>query len=252
MTERPARLDRLLWPAVATLGLMLVLFEVVPIDLWLQDRFFDFEAGTWLVDRDAPAGRAVFYTGPKHALVALGIGLMLLLAGPEAWRRRVGMVRRDLAIAVLALAFVPTLIGTAKSWTNVFCPSEIRRYGGDAPYVKLLERHPTGDQPARRGRCFPAGHASGGFALFGLAWLRRSRRWRTGSIALALGLGWTMGLYQMFKGAHFLSHTVTTMLVAWVCVLAFRRLAARGSTRLTAPGSSRHSRRFFSNLRPTQ
>jgi membrane-associated PAP2 superfamily phosphatase len=28
----------------------------------------------------------------------------------------------------------------------------------------------------------------------------------------------------MFKGAHYLSHTVTTMLVAWLVVLIWRRV----------------------------
>jgi membrane-associated PAP2 superfamily phosphatase len=28
----------------------------------------------------------------------------------------------------------------------------------------------------------------------------------------------------MFKGAHYLSHTITTMLVAWIVVLLWRRV----------------------------
>jgi membrane-associated PAP2 superfamily phosphatase len=32
-----------------------------------------------------------------------------------------------------------------------------------------------------------------------------------------------MGLYQMLKGAHYLSHTTTTMLLAWIVVLLWRR-----------------------------
>jgi membrane-associated PAP2 superfamily phosphatase len=33
-----------------------------------------------------------------------------------------------------------------------------------------------------------------------------------------------MGGYQMLKGAHYLSHTLTTMLVAWIILLLWRRV----------------------------
>ena len=127
-------------------------------------------------------------------------------------------------MALLVLITVPALAGWGKNISNTFCPSEIRRYGGDVPYVKLCEPYPANDKPKRRGHCFPAGHASGGFALLGLMWLRRTRGWKFGGLALGLGLGWWMGGYQMLKGAHYLSHTVTTMLVAWIVMLAWRRV----------------------------
>lgn len=56
----------------------------------------------------------------------------------------------------------------------------------------------------------------------GLLLVRATRRWRVGAITLGLGLGWWMGGYQMLKGAHYLSHTVTTMLVAWLVVIFWR------------------------------
>ena len=85
-------------------------------------------------------------------------------------------------------------------------------------------RRNNGDRSSRcPGGCFPAGHASGGFALLGLVAARGTRRWRNGILALGLGLGWWMGGYQMLKGAHYLSHTLTTMIVAWLVVLLWRR-----------------------------
>ena len=127
-------------------------------------------------------------------------------------------------MAVLTLITVPVLAGFGKSATNIFTPAQIRRYGGDVPYVKLFATYPANDRPADRGRGFPAGHASGGFALLGLYGLRRTRAWRRDVLALGLGLGWWMGGYQMLKGAHYLSHTVATMLLAWVVVLLWRRV----------------------------
>ncbi len=221
---RAAGLDRTLWPAVLALAASLALFEFTNLDLGLQDHFYDFAAKRWVVDADDPLGRLVFYNGPKAVIILTAVAVLGLALGPARWRERLRFARRDLWVALLTLVSVPVLAGFGKDHTNVFCPSEVRRYGGDVPYVKVFERYPEDDRPARRGRGFPAGHASGGFALLGLLWLRRTRAWRLGGLALGLGAGWWMGGYQMLKGAHYLSHTVTTMLVAWILLLLWRRL----------------------------
>jgi len=66
------------------------------------------------------------------------------------------------------------------------------------------------------GGCFPAGHASAGFAFIGGFFAlrhtlpRTARRWLAG--ALAAGL--VLGLAQQVRGAHYMSHTLWT---AWLC-----------------------------------
>ena len=54
--------------------------------------------------------------------------------------------------------------------------------------------------------------------------LALSRRGQRIGLALALSFGWSMGLYQMLKGSHYLSHTVITMLLAWIGFLLWRRV----------------------------
>jgi membrane-associated PAP2 superfamily phosphatase len=224
MTPRPAGLDRTLWPALLLLGVALAGFEFTGLDLALQDRLYDFANHRWLVDAENPLGRLVFYNGPKAAIILLAVAMLALALGPEKWRAQFRFARRDVWVALLTLVTVPALAGFGKNLTDTFCPSEIRRYGGDVAYVKLCSPYPEDDRPARRGHCFPAGHASGGFALLGLMWLRRTRGWKRGGLALGLGVGWWMGGYQMLKGAHYLSHTITTMLLAWIILLAWRRI----------------------------
>lgn len=219
------KLDRSFWPAWLALGAVVAVFELAPLDLWLQDRFYDFEAQQWSVDGKAPVPRLVFYNGPKALLIALGVGLLGLALGPARWRGNVE--RRAVWVAFATLATLPILIGQAKATTNVFCPSEIRRYGGDVPYVRVFERYSSDDRPTRRGRGFPAGHASGGFALFGLVGLARTRRGQLLGIGTALATGWWMGGYQMAKGAHYLSHTLVTMLLGWLVFLAWRKVCSR-------------------------
>jgi membrane-associated PAP2 superfamily phosphatase len=216
---RSLSVDRTLWPSVAGLAGVFLLFETTGLDLWVQDAFFDFSSGRWLIDREEPVLRALLYTGPKVVIVFLGLALLGALVRPP-----LRLARRDLAVALLCLATIPALIGWGKARTNVFCPWDITRYGGDVPYVRVLERFPPDQRPVRRGGGFPAGHASGGFALFGLAGLAHTRRgqWALASIGLAAGA--TMGVYQMAKGAHYLSHTLVTALVAWIMFLVWRRL----------------------------
>lgn len=218
-----SRLDQLFWLAVGLLGASVAVFQFTNFDVALQDHFFDFATGRWLVDEHAPLGRAFFYQGPKYVIVLLGLALLVLAFGPARWRYAWRFGRRGLFVAVLTLATLPSFVAVAKVATNVVCPKEIQRYGGTAPYVKLFSTYPAGAEPAG-GRCFPAAHAAGGFALIGLAWVRGNRRWRAGAVALGLTAGWIMGGYQILKGAHYLSDTVATMALAWIVTLAWRRI----------------------------
>jgi membrane-associated PAP2 superfamily phosphatase len=220
-------LDRSLWPALALLAGVILLFELTELDLHVQDFCYSFARQAWIVDGNAPVPRFFFYDAPKLGIIVLGVSLIALACGPARWRgwfTRRHLYRRDLSVVIAVLATVPAFIGAGKALTNIFCPSEIRRYGGDVPYIRLCEPYPAGDKPARRGRCFPAGHASGGFALMALAQLATTRRGRRIGIAIGLVVGGTMGVYQTLKGAHYLSHSLVTMLVAWIFFLLWRRI----------------------------
>lgn len=219
-------LERSLGWSVGLLAAVFVLFEITPLDLWVQDRLFDFQRGAWLIDGREPVGRILFYTGPKAAVIAFGVLLLVSLALPTSWRTRLPVAFRSRSrgwVLFLTLGLVPSVIGWSKSATNVFCPSEIRRYGGDVPYVRVLESYPAADRPQRRGRCFPGGHASGGFALLALAGLAHDRRRQLLGIGIGLSVGSLMGFYQMAKGAHYLSHTLITALVAWIVFLLLHK-----------------------------
>lgn len=215
-------LDRTLWAALILLGVTLAVFGLTSLDLPVQDWFYNFETGRWLVDKDAPLPRLLFYTGPKVLIIVLAVAMLVLAVGPAKWRARWTLRRRDLFVVILTLASGPAMIGFLKSATNVFCPSEVRRYGGEMPYVEWCEPYPENDQPTRRGRCFPAGHASGGFALLSLAGLAATAAGRRRGVLIGLVAGWSMGLYQMLKGAHYLSHTLITMFAMWVIFLLWR------------------------------
>lgn len=216
-------MDRTLWPSALLTGLVFLAIEFTGTDLWVQDHFYNFQTHAWLVDASAPIPRLLFYTGLK-TLVWL-IGLAILAAA--IFRTKfpsLRIARRDLWIAVLTLATAPALVLLGKASTDTFTPAQIRRYGGEVPYVKVVGHYPVNDHPAKRGRAFPAGHASGGFALLSLAGLAITRRGRAVGIAIGLAFGSAMGAYQMFKGAHYLSHTLVTAGFCWIVFLIWRRV----------------------------
>ena len=92
-------------------------------------------------------------------------------------------------------------------------------FGGHNPYVALF-----GDRPDAlpRAQCFPGAHASSGFALFCLYFVfrdnsRRMARWML-AVAIAVGIAFSIG--QEARGAHFLSHDVTSAAIVWFVQLA--------------------------------
>ena len=132
---------------------------------------------------------------------------------------------------VLALALIPLTVSALKATTHVYCPASLERYGGSKPYVRIWESYPEGQKPS--GRCFPAGHASGGFAFLILAFCFRETWKRVLGALCGLALGWTAGWYQMMRGEHFLSHTLATMILAWaLCPVSYTHL----HTVLSTPG----------------
>ncbi|KAB7890023.1 PAP2 family protein, partial [Poseidonibacter ostreae] len=44
------------------------------------------------------------------------------------------------------------------------------------------------------------------------------------ALSFALTVGWSMGTYKMLIGDHFLSHTIITMLIAWLLVLIIYKI----------------------------
>jgi len=152
-------------------------------------------------------------------LIAFGIGLAVCLASIRflpSLRPHAPGIR----VVLLSLMLVPATAGVLKNTTNIPCPRDFIRFGEELTFVGSLDSNWTGERSISRHKCFPAGHASGGFALLSLCFLFRSARNRRRAICAALAGGGTMGVYEMVIGYHFVSHTVTTMLLAWMIIHA--------------------------------
>ena len=194
---------------------VVLFFEFTNTDILFQDRLYLWDRNRWLVDASDPFLRLIFYTGLKKLIIIFG--LMCLSALVLSLRiNKYSIHRRFYIMVILSLILIPGTVSLFKHISNVYTPSEIERYGGDKPYVKVFEPYPNDFSQSKKGKGWPAGHASGGFALMIFYFAFKKRKYRLLGLSVGLILGWTMGLYQTFKGVHYISHTLITMEIAWI------------------------------------
>jgi membrane-associated PAP2 superfamily phosphatase len=206
-----------IWVTTLILVIAVVFFGLSGTDIWVQNHFYISENHQWLLDRDEPVLKFIFYDGIKRLLIILSVlALIGLIAG---WKKPFLIpYRKGLVILVLSSIFVPLIVGSFKTLTNIPCPKNLEIYGGSYPETCVWEKYPSTFCQKGKIKCWPAGHASGGFALLSLLYLFRTRKAKIRVVSLAMVIGWSMGTYKMLIGDHFLSHTVITMIMAWLII----------------------------------
>lgn len=206
------------------LGLWVLLESLPALDQLAQRPFFG-EAG-WLLGKPThKAIKAWAYTGPKVLLgIVAGLSLLLSVAiyKNSNLRQKYAAWQKPLLLLALSLALVPLCMATLKAVSGVYSPVDLLPYGGKHEHIGVLA-HLWQYGTVDGGRSFPAGHSSGGFALMSLYFLPLAPKKRKAGLFLGLLAGWGMGLYQMARGEHFLSHTVVTMFAAWVIIALLAR-----------------------------
>ncbi len=201
-------------------------FQWSRADIALQDFFYDFATQSWLIDKQEPIMRFFLYRGLKIVLVLFAVSILFSL-----WffrkKRFIKEYRKGLIVVLLSMMLVPATVGTLKTTTKVPCPHDIVHYGGSYPDVKVLDAYPKDFLHKSNVRCWPAGHASGGFALMSLYFLFKTPKNKKRALIVAIVIGWIMGLYKMLLGDHYLSHTIVTMLLSWLLILIVVKIVYR-------------------------
>ena len=201
----------------------LILFDLTSIDLFVQDYFFNLETNSWIWDSNEPISKIFLYDGIKKLLIFFAFVILFSLI---LFRKKeiIKTYKKGLIIVLLSAIIIPVTVGLLKATTNMPCPKNIEYFGGKYPDVKLLDSYPTEFIQKKKIKCWPAGHASGGFALLSLFFLFKKRINQMYALSFALTVGWSMGAYKMLIGDHFLSHTIITMLIAWLLVLIIYKI----------------------------
>ena len=211
-----------------SLAVLLLAVAVTPwfesLDIYLAREFYNADTGQWLVPKGRPPIWHVLYLAPKILLVLIAVCLFVAFACgfylPKPRR-----YRSALLLSLLALGLVPSLVAGLKNVTDIYCPIQTAIFGGTFPNIEIFEAYPPDIEHAKPGRCWPAAHASGGFALMGITIFANRSNWRRRLFLTLPGftLGWAMGLFQMARGHHYLSHTLVSLGLALLTIWAVER-----------------------------
>ena len=250
---QPSKPSALLWPFILLIGV--VIYFGFPclggerLDFWFQSFFWQGQA--WMIPHDSVWGDVLAYKGPKALIIFFAVYLIfvakpqkLLVSRnnslPSAFLNSVlvrlaiylldgisnlpffspsWLNRRRALYALACMALVPIISTQLRAVSHMATPLELKMYGGVHEHLLLFQAKPAG-YPCH---AFPAGHASGGFALMCLYWTWADRSYRRLGLVIGLGVGGLMGLYQIARGEHFLSHTLATALIAWLVSVCLAR-----------------------------
>ena len=207
------RLNRNIYFCFILLIVVILFFQFTNIDEMVQNLFFNFKSNRWILDRNLEPYRFIFYDGIKKLLIFIGIIFLISYFIPKFKN-----YKNSILIIILSSIIIPLSIGFLKKETNIPCPKNRIIYGGIYPKTKLWQHYPSNFYHHKI-KCWPAGHASGGFTLMSLFILFRKKRYKYLMLGIGIFVGWSLGLYKMLIGDHFLSHTIITMLIAWLEIL---------------------------------
>ncbi len=203
--------------------LLLAVFEFTDLDQRLSTLFYDAAEEVFPLRHDWFL-EVVLHHWAKYLLVVFGLAMLggFVLSFSLAPLRP---LRAPMLYMLLAMALGTSSVSGLKAISKKHCPYDLEIYGGYAPYVGLLERPAPGMRP---GRCFPGGHASGGFSLMAAFFVFRQRHPRRAYLVLAatFACGFVLGFGRIMQGAHFISHNLWTAWICWVAAIALYPVVA--------------------------
>lgn len=183
-------------------------------DHWVATKIYQIQGGRWaLMEHWTTSG--IVHGGGKKLSTGLMLGvlaaLMLFKFGRSEKNRQWIVPLFYLASSGLLSVIV---VSALKSITNMDCPWSLLQYGGEKEFFGLFDNRPWNVEP---GKCFPAGHASAGYAWVGLYFffMLTYRDYRWIGLAAGIGSGIIFGLTQQIRGAHFMSHDIATLAICW-------------------------------------
>lgn len=204
---------------VFTVSLLLALASVLShqfgLDRWLEHDLYLWEGGSgggfpwrdnyWLYNVVHQGGRALV-----KRLFFINFGFFVC-----SWFvDKLAVYRMVFLYIALATVFSTSLISYLKHITTIPCPQSLLEYGGNRHWINIWQLF-SADLP--RGKCYPAGHSSGGYGWLCLAFLfpyrSKSFYW---ALVPGLALGLVFGISQQLRGAHFLSHDLITIALCWL------------------------------------
>lgn len=213
---------------IVTLLVTLAIIHYNNLDLKFQSLFFMPETKLWLVARDDMILKFFFYKLPKYFIASYGIIMILWVVKLRYYRENTELQKKILFL-ILILIWTPLTVAILKHYSPIYCPNFIEEFGGGKLYISPFDMFNGEIFFNHTGKCFPAGHASGGFALISLYFVLPSKALKIWSLFFSLSLGWIMGIYQIAKGTHYLSDTIVTLAIAYLLCITLQQVLLVGN-----------------------
>lgn len=215
MLMRHCLLNRQFFILLSSYLLLMLLLDVGGMDLWLAGKFYALEGYQWVL-KDHWLAEEILHKGARKLNYIFAVAV-LLTSMHYLWLDKTKPVLTKAYLALtLSLISSFTLVAYFKAITNIACPWSLVLFGGTEPYIHLLQPRPS---YLPYSQCFPAGHASVGYAWVALYYFFRHSRaqYRFAGLVAALASGLVLGVTQQLRGAHFMSHDLTTLFICVCC-----------------------------------
>lgn len=202
---------------LAAAGLFLVLFSRDgAADFAVSRIFFDPSTGSFPF-KEMPVFAVGGHTGLKWLALCIWL-FSAVFAVAGIWVASLREWRSPLVFFCVTVALTTFFAALLKMTSAHSCPWDLQGFGGTAHWFPLFDSPAFDTGP---GRCWPSGHSAGGFSLMAgyFAFRRNHRAIARIALVFALGLGALMSFVQMARGAHFLSHCLWSLWIAWFCSL---------------------------------
>lgn len=213
MVESLRRANRHDAAALAMAFIALFTWDALGLDLPISRLFGGAPGFAW---RDHWFVAGVLHGGARWVAWAVALVLVANVWRPMSFARELSRgARAWWAVATVACVI---LIPLLKQVSLTSCPWSLHEFGGTAAYVSHWA---LGMRDGGQGRCFPAGHATAAFCFLpGYFALReRAPRAARGWLLVVVAAGTVLGLVQVVRGAHFVSHSLWTGWFCWALTL---------------------------------
>jgi len=206
--------QKLLWFPVSLYLAFIIPIIGLDIDWQLANYWYQLEGEQWAF-RFSWLTQNVLHDGGHDLAVALYI-LVLMLYLFSFKSVLLSKYKRGFAYLSLSLPFATLTVSLFKRLTAVDCPWSVIDFGGQQAYQSWF--HSLWSPIAGAGHCFPSGHASSAYMFFGFYFFSRYY-WPDKSrfvLIFIITIGLIFGFDQQIRGAHYISHDLTSALICWL------------------------------------
>lgn len=189
------------------------MIAVSEFDKLLANIWYQLEGGQWLL-KHYWLTQTWLHDGGHDLAVILFI-VVLLSYVSSVGTRYFSRYRHALAYLSISIPTSTLAVSALKRFTQVDCPWSVTEFGGDRHYQFWLQSLWSPLQGADH--CFPAGHASSAYMFFGLYFVSKELFPQHANKVLygVIAFGVIFGLAQQLRGAHFISHDITSAFICW-------------------------------------